>query len=83
MLFFIGRDNMLSLEKINEYQEMHPDIELTTNACTAFMENKYIGTLSKKKAFFGLLQKDEDWRLYSIEMAIQEIQTHMQVISEK
>ena len=68
----------LYLQNMQEYVKWYYAEPICLNATTAFVNNKYIGTLNKKKVFFGLLQKDEDWRMRSIDMAIQEVKGNLQ-----
>lgn len=70
----------LYLQYLGQYLRMYPDSRIDISAINAFVRNCYIGTLNKKKTFFGLLQKDEDWRVRSISMAIQEIQNHLRLL---
>lgn len=70
----------LYVRKMQQYLPQHPDERIFLQACEAFVQNSYIGPLRKKKVFFGLLKKDEDWRMRSIDMAIQDIRYHLDVI---
>ena len=70
----------LYVNRMRQYLPEHPDNRIFLQACEAFVQNSYIGPLRKRKVFFGLLKKDEDWRMRSIDMAIQDVKYHLDVI---
>lgn len=73
----------LYIKKMVQYLPDHPDNRIFLQACSAFVQNSYIGPLRKRKVFFGLLKKDEDWRMRSIDMAIQDIKYHLNIMRLK
>lgn len=72
----------LYIKKLQIYLSEHPDNRIILQACSAFLQNRYIGELPKKKVFFGLLNMNEDWRMRSIDMAIQEMKYHLKKLQE-
>lgn len=63
----------LYIEMMRKYLSDNPDSRIYLQACSAFVNNQYLGQLNKVKTFGGLIQRDEEWRVRSINMAIQEI----------
>ena len=70
----------LYVQYLKEYMSIHPEYKMPMDASIAFINHRYIGKLQKEKAFFGLLQKEEDWRIYSIQMAMEEIKNHSDLL---
>ena len=69
------------IRELNQYVLQNPMCGIQTLACEAFLNDSYIGQLPKQKKLFGMLQKDMDWRVYSIDMAMHEIRYHIQQLS--
>lgn len=69
------------IRELNQYVLQNPMCGIQTLACEAFLNDSYIGQLPKQKKLFGMLQKDMDWRIYSIDMAMHEIRYHIQQLS--
>lgn len=70
------------LRNLSEYLRSHSDNRISIQASAAFVQNRYIGQLQKEKVFFGLFQKDEDWRMRSMNMAMQEIKDNLYLLEQ-
>lgn len=70
------------LRNLCEYLRQNPDNRFHIEASAAFVQNRYIGQLRKEKGFLGLYQKDEDWRIRSMDMAMQDIRNHLYLLEQ-